>query len=93
MVDKQSPPLATDSPDGQMPPMTSIRQIGVGLWTFGNDGEFGKQVLLNGEQAGGGEAVLADWHGRVFKVKNTLNVWYAWDRDAKKWQVTAAPAP
>ena len=92
-ADGLEPQRATDSPDGQMPPMTSIRQLGVGLWTFGEDAEFGKKILLNGEQADGGEATLADWHGGVFKVKNKLDEWYAWDKDARKWQPTAAPAP
>jgi hypothetical protein len=78
---KISPPAAQNSPDGTtIPPATSIRVLGSGLFTL-SDGV----VLLNGmaEAAGNKQATELEYTGGLLKAYDSNGDVTTWTADVK----------
>ncbi len=82
-------PVPRSSPDGiTIPPAASIN-AGGGIWTLGAAMQRGKQVLLNGTSAAGGQATLLSWRNGQIKVQNNLGAWWVWTGNS--WSATTPP--
>jgi hypothetical protein len=82
--------LAAPSPDGTaVPPAASITDANGGVWTLGNVSQYGKNVLLNGASAAGGQGTLINWQNNQLKVQNNLGDWWLWGNGS--WSATTAP--
>jgi len=79
---RSSPNVAT------IPPAASIN-AGGGIWTLGASMPQGKQVLLNGASAAGGQAVLLSWKNGQIKAQNSLGTWWLWALN--RWIPTTPP--
>jgi hypothetical protein len=82
-------PVLRSSPDGvTIPPAASINGGG-GTWTLGATMQRGKQVLLNGTSAAGGQATLLSWKNGQIKAQNSLGAWWLWAGNS--WTPTTPP--
>ncbi len=82
-------PVPRSSPDGiTIPPAASIN-AGGGIWALGATMQRGKQVLLNGGWAAGGQATLLSWKNGQIKAQNSLGVWWLWSGNS--WIPTTPP--
>lgn len=83
-------PVPSSSPDGTTVPPAAAINAGGGIWTLGATTQYGKQVLLNGASAAGGQATLISWNNGQIKSQNNLGDWWLWATD--KWVRTTAPS-
>jgi hypothetical protein len=82
-------PVSRSSSDATtIPPAASINAAG-GIWTLGATMQQGKQVLLNGASAAGGQATLLSWKNGQIKAQNSLGAWWLWS--ANHWIPTTPP--
>jgi hypothetical protein len=79
------------SPDGtKVPPASSINDVNGGVWTLGGPTPHGRQILLNGIWADGGQAIEILWSRGQIKAMNSRGNWYAWNGSA--WVPTEGPS-
>lgn len=82
-------PVSRSSPNGAtIPPAPSINAAD-GIWTLGPTMQHGKQVLLNGASAAGGQAVLLSWKNGQIKAQNNRGAWWLWTGNS--WIATTPP--
>jgi len=67
------------SPSGTtVPPAASITDANGGIWTLGAATQYGFKILLNGNWAAKGHAVLMSWRNGQLKNQNNIGDWWLW---------------
>jgi hypothetical protein len=86
-VDAVVPPSGPG--DWIVPPDASGTDSKGGVWTLGAATQYGKQILLNGSSAAGGQGTTISYKSGQIKVQNSRGEWWLWGGGG--WAKTAAP--